>query len=250
MLTTSEFRTYKPAILSLPADRPLTKEDLLTDDFLMKRSGRLAMYYAPHNEFIRPAARVVIVGITPGWTQMKTAFETARAGLLQGLSDDEIVRKAKEAARFSGSMRRNLISMLDELELHRYLGLASSEELFTQGTGTVLHTTSLLRYPVFVQGKNYTGAQPPLLSNEFLRETAVAFTKEELDRQPRALIIPLGKTVESLLHLMEEEGFLGQCGILHGFPHPSGANGHRHKQFDDHREAMKRRLEETFGQAR
>ncbi|SEG26394.1 hypothetical protein [Paenibacillus sp. UNC499MF] len=250
MLTTSEFQTYKPAILSLPADRPLTKEDLLTDDFLMKRSGRLAMYYAPHNEFIRPAARVVIVGITPGWTQMKTAFETARAGLLQGLPEGEIVRKAKEAARFSGSMRRNLISMLDELELHRYLGLPSSEELFAQGTGTVLHTTSLLRYPVFVQGKNYTGAQPPLLSNKFLRETAVAFTKEELDRQPRALIIPLGRTVEGLLHLMEEEGFLGQCGILHGFPHPSGANGHRHKQFADHRDAMKRRLEETLGQAR
>ncbi|MGE6230059.1 hypothetical protein [Paenibacillus chitinolyticus] len=249
MLPTSEFHTYKPAILSLPADRPLTKEDLLTGDFLMKRSGRLAMYYAPHNEFIRPAAHVVIVGITPGWTQMKTAFETARAGLLQGLPDDEIVRRAKEAARFSGSMRRNLISMLDELELHRYLGLTSSEDLFMQGIGSVLHTTSLLRYPVFVQGKNYTGAQPPLLSNEFLRETAFAFTKEELERQPGALIIPLGKTVEGLLLQMEEAGLLGECGILRGFPHPSGANGHRHKQFAEHREAMKRRLEEKFGRA-
>lgn len=70
-----------------------------------------------------------------------------------------------------------------------------------------------------------------------------------MERQPGALIIPLGKTVEGLLQRMEEEGLLGECGILHGFPHPSGANGHRRKQFAEHREAMKRRLEEKFGRA-
>jgi len=73
-----EVQSYLQAISGLPANVPLKKSALLSERFLMRDEGMLTMYYAPHNEVINTAAKVVIVGITPGWSQMKTAFEAAK----------------------------------------------------------------------------------------------------------------------------------------------------------------------------
>jgi hypothetical protein len=237
MLISNHLKRYKQAMLSLPKDKTLSKEDLLVDDFLMERIGKLEMYYAPHNEYTNPTAKVVIIGLTPGWTQMRMAIQEARAGLEEGLSDLEVCRKAKEAARFAGTMRIHLIDMLSALDLHRHLNILSCRELF-QEPGQ-LHTTSLLRFPVFVSKKNYNGTHPDLISNEFLKKAALMSVYEELKILNQALIIPLGKMVERVLHLLVREGKLDAEQCLGGFPHPSGANGHRHKQFACHQEHMK-----------
>lgn len=180
---------------------------------------------------------MIIIGLTPGFTQMGIAIQEAIISLEAGLSDEEVCRTAKEAARFAGSMRNTLIHMLDTLKLHQHLNLTSCEELFQQQQ-TILHTSSLLHFPVFVDKKNYSGAQPKLLSNSFLRAQALSSLREELNILSRALIIPLGKTVESILQLLVSAGELDKQRCLWGFPHPSGANGHRYKQFASQQEQM------------
>ena len=57
---------YKEAIKKLPLKDKYTKEELLTDDFLVDKEGNIEIYYAPHNEYINPKAKVFIIGITPG----------------------------------------------------------------------------------------------------------------------------------------------------------------------------------------
>lgn len=241
MLISNHLQQYKQAILALPKDRVLVKEDLLVDDLLMVRSGKLEVYYAPHNEFINPAAKVIIVGLTPGFTQMRTAIQEAKTALKKGFSDEQVCRTAKEAARFAGTMRLNLINMLNGIELHRYLNISSCDALF-QEQQTLLHTTSLLRFPVFVEKSNYSGTHPLLLSNPFLRKTALASICEELGQMKAVLLIPLGKIVESALEQLVQEGKLNADQCLWGFPHPSGANGHRHKQFACHQDQMRQKI--------
>lgn len=55
--------------------------------------------------------------------------------------------------------------MLDELELHKYLKIDSCSELF-ECNNELLHTTSLIPYPIFINNKNYTGNNPRILDNE------------------------------------------------------------------------------------
>jgi hypothetical protein len=246
MLISNHLKRYKQSMLLLPKDTELSKDDLLVDDFLMERNGKLEMYYTPHNEYINPSAKVVIIGLTPGWTQMRIAIQEAKAGLEEGLSDEDVCRKAKEAARFAGTMRINLIDMLNAIDLHRYLNILSCEELF-QEQRVLLHTTSLLRFPVFVAKKNYNGTHPNLISNPFLKKAALLSVQEELKSMKPALIIPLGKMVERVLHLLVQEGKLDAEQCLWGFPHPSGANGHRHKQFAGHQDHMKNMIKALFG---
>lgn len=232
---------YKKAIRALPSDTELTKQDLLVDDFLLAREGKLETYYAPHNEFINRRAKVVIVGLTPGWTQMRVAFQAAKRALDEGLSDEEVGKRAKESASFAGSMRVNLVSMLQALGLHQLLDIPSCESLFAEHR-SLLHTTSVLRFPVFVGGRNYSGSQPNLLTTASLRESAVAHMSRELGSFERILVIPLGKTVEGVLKLVVQAGNLDEWYCLWGFPHPSGANGHRHQQFAALQDEFRARL--------
>ncbi|MBE1443774.1 hypothetical protein [Paenibacillus sp. OAS669] len=241
----TQLQRYKQAILSLPKDTVLTKGELLTEEFLVDRDGKLEMYYAPHNEYRTPSAAVAIVGLTPGWAQMRIAIQEARIGLEEGLPDAEICKRAKDAARFAGTMRSELIRMLDALELHHHLQIPSCESLF-QEHQELLHSTALLRYPVFTDKNNYSGTRPELMSNEFLRNHALSSIREEMDIMNRALVIPLGKRVEEVLQLLVNEGKLKGVQCLWGFPHPSGANGHRHQQFAEHQEAMRGKIEAYF----
>ncbi len=241
MLISNHLDTYKQVVLSLPNGKVLLKEDILIDDLLMARDGKLEMYYAPHNEITNPSAKVMIIGLTPGFTQMRIALQAAKAALEEGLSDEEVCGKAKEAARFAGTMKVNLVNMLNEIHLHRYLNLPSCDGLF-QEHQQLLHTTSLLRFPVFVGKKNYSGAHPTLLSNPFLKTAALSSIDEELEILEQVLIIPLGKVVESALNVLVQEGRLDANQCLWGFPHPSGANGHRHKQFASNLDQMRDRV--------
>ena len=72
---------YKEAIKELPLKNKYRKEDLLIDKFLIDKEKNIEIYYAPHNEYLNPKARVFIIGITPGFQQMSTAIATARKEL-------------------------------------------------------------------------------------------------------------------------------------------------------------------------
>lgn len=135
---------------SLPSS--LTRSDLLASPFRLHQENELAIYYSPHNEYINRTASIVIAGITPGFSQMKTAYETAAESLRCGRSVEQMAVDTKKAAGLSGSMRHNLISMLDFCGLPQALGIQSAPQLFGD-LRHMLHTTSVIKYPVFIQQK-------------------------------------------------------------------------------------------------
>lgn len=240
-LAQSNLYTFSSRIMELPDKEKYAKEDLLTPSFLLEQKEGISIYYAAHNEIINEQARVFIIGITPGWTQMERSIHTARKHLLTGLSIKETAKRTKHECRFFGSMRQNLISMLNELDLSSYLGISDCKELF-QSEQHLIHTTSLVKHPVFVSGKNYTGHQPELLKEELFTHYLHCFFQQELKALQDTLIIPLGKAVENVLKQMgvKEE----HC--LFGFPHPSGANGHRQKQLAERSIILKKKMKGFF----
>ena len=221
------------------------KEDILNKKFELHSESNMKIYYAPHNEIINKKAKVFIVGITPGWTQTSIAYKTAHEGLQKGLDYEQIKKECKRNSRFAGSMRKNLIEMLDELKLNSKLQIKSCSQLFEENDD-LLHTTSLIPYPVFINDKNYTGSNPKIIENEILWSYVERFFYKEIKALPDALIIPLGKSVEEVLEKMIENNLIKKEQCLLGFPHPSGANGHRKKQFEENKGKLLKVIKEYF----
>ncbi|TLS36482.1 hypothetical protein [Pseudalkalibacillus caeni] len=240
----SMFDTYKEKINSLTP--PTDEASLLTDQFLLEKDPEkhLEIYYAPF-EYINENAKVVIVGITPGLHQMKKTFSTVWKLKDEAIGDEKILQEVKKTSSFEGPMRKNLIAMLDELGLHKYLGISSSTELFGQAND-LIHTTSVLPYPVFYKGKNYSGSTPSIVKTELFRKYLTKCFPEAINKSSNPLIIPLGVNVTKALNFLAENEYIPANPILNGFPHPSGSNGHRHRQFAVNKEEMKRMLEEYF----
>ncbi len=221
------------------------KEDILNKKFELHSESNMKIFYAPHNEIINKKAKVFIVGITPGWTQTSIAYKTAHEGLIKGLDYKQIKKECKRNSRFAGSMRKNLIEMLDELKLNNKLQIKSCSKLFEENDN-LLHTTSLIPYPVFINNKNYTGSNPKIIESETLWSYVEKFFYKEIEALPEALIIPLGKSVEEVLERMIENKLIKKEQCLLGFPHPSGANGHRKNQFEENKGKLLKVIEEYF----
>jgi hypothetical protein len=242
-------KDYKEIIKTLPIKNKYTKEELLTKDFLIDKDNNIEIYYTPHNEHFNKEAKIFIVGITPGFQQMSTAISTARKELENTDNIEEIQYKCKVAARFSGSLRKNIISMLDDLKLNEIMNVNSSSELFDE-KDYLLHTVSLIPYPVFVKKENYTGYTPKLIKNEFLMKYVYNnFINEfkRLENPENVLLIPLGKAVEEILLKLQEDKIIGKNQILLGFPHPSGANVNRVKQFEENKKYMTEFIHKKLG---
>ena len=73
----AHFAQFAARIAALPDRERLTRDDLLVPDLLLHREGRLAIYYAPF-DYINPLAKVVLVGISPGFRQMEIALRESR----------------------------------------------------------------------------------------------------------------------------------------------------------------------------
>lgn len=223
------------------------KEDVLNKKFELFNDTNMKIYYAPHNEIINEQAKIFIVGITPGWTQTSIAYKTAHEGLIKKQCYEEIQKECKRNSRFAGSMRKNLVEMLDELNLNKKLSIDSCMELF-ENKDKLLHTTSMIPYPVFINNKNYTGFSPKILDNEILKGYLEKYFYKEVEKLSNALIIPLGKAVEEVLELMISENLVKREQCLLDFPHPSGANGHRKIQFEENKENLINIIDEYFKQ--
>lgn len=100
-----------------------------------------------------------------------------------------------------------------------------------------MHSRSAILYPTFLNGTNYGGSpaadtMPP--TRLFIDHVLSA----ELAMVGDALIIPLGKAVATILRREADRGAIRAENCLFEFSHPSGANGHRARQYDLHRRAM------------
>ena len=239
---------YAEVIKHLPIKDKYDKSELLIDDLLIEKNGNIEIYYAPHNDYLNSKAKIFIIGITPGFQQMSTAISTARKEIELETNIEEIQYKCKVAGRFSGSLRKNIISMLDDIKLNEVLSINSCSTLF-EDKDYLLHTVSLVPYPVFVKKQNYSGHTPKLSKSEFLMKYIYDnFIKElsKIENFKDILIIPLGRAVEEVLYKLSEEGIICEKQILKGFPHPSGANVNRLIQLEENKENLIRQIKENI----
>jgi hypothetical protein len=218
---------YRDAIARYPAAAGTVahKPAALPDDLLIRRDGPLSIYYAPF-EYANPNAKVVLLGITPGLTQADNALRIARAEIEAGSSDDVILRKARQGAGFSGSMRAPLIAMLDTVGLNAYLGLDSCATLFDEHRDW-LQSMSAIVYPTFVNGKNYGGSNPTLTSHPALQELMTSHLAPMLEALQDAVIVPLGPKPEAAIGWVAVHHGVRPPLVLRGMPHPSGSNAER-----------------------
>lgn len=235
------FRRFRDAIAALPLKEKYDKSDLLTSQFSLFRDGALEAFYAPF-DFVNHDAQVVLVGVTPGWTQMELAYRAARNAIEEALPDTEVLYRAKNSGSFGGPMRKLLIAMLDGIGLSEALRLSSAEDLFGSAFA-LLRPTSAVSAPTFKAGENYTGHNPPLTRQPKLREYILANLGHELgDIMNTALVIPLGVAAEDAVRLLVETRRVDEARCVYGFPHPSPANGWRARIFEKNRTVMQAKV--------
>jgi len=205
----------------------INQKSVKNKKFLLEKEKYIEIYYAPF-DYINSKAKIVIVGITPGLQQMLQSYEVIN----QGKSFKEV----KDLSSFKGSMRTGLIKYLDELKINDILKIKSCESLFNKNS-KYLHTTSLVKYPVFDKGKNYSGAN--ILKKKILLDFIEKNFLEELKTLKKSIIIPLGNTVSSTIEYLNNKYKLKLSCFLKGFPHPSGANARKNIQFKENKRNMK-----------
>lgn len=229
------FQRYSSVIRSLSAQE-LEGASTLFDKMRLSSDRSVQTCYAPF-EYINANAKVVIVGITPGQTQMLNAIKECRRKLDAGANDMDALRAAKLTGAFSGAMRVNLIGMLDAIGLQRLLEISTCEDLFGKCSHLV-QTTSLLRNPVFVIGnevveqksvrtlKNYNGS-PNMTKHVLLKQQIIDGFAQDIKALPKAIYLPLGDKVANGLNMLVEMGLMDKATIVEGLPHPSAANAER-----------------------
>lgn len=186
----------------------------------MDRNGSVAIYYAPF-EFINRDARVVLVGITPGPSQMVNACLAARSVLLSGGKSDEAVRASKSLGAFSGEpLRGNLLRQLRHWGVHEWLGIDDVGDLFG-ASRHLLQTTSLLRYPTFVGEKPYAG-NPDMTGHPLLQRYLLEHFVQEVQVLPQAVFVALGPVVQRVMQTLVRQHLIPQERVITGMLHPSG----------------------------
>ncbi len=214
---------FAPIIKSLGA-ADLGSTAVLRNHLRLDQDGEVEVCYAPF-EYVNAQARIVVVGITPGQTQMNNAVHEFHRQLRAGSDLTAALRAAKQVGAFSGAMRSNLIRLLDSVGLQRWLGIGTCEDLFGKA-GVLMQTTSLLRNPVFYKGEDYNGT-PNMVRHPLLRRQLEDGFGMDAQSLKGAVFVLLGdKVAEAMAHLTER-GIVDPARVLSGLPHPSGANAER-----------------------
>lgn len=217
-----QFENYRALIRNAPH---FSTTAPLPDSLLLKKEGKISIYYAPF-EYVNENARIVLVGITPGLQQAANALNAAKIGLEKGSSSEDILKAVKSAASFSGPMRTNLISMLDYVGIHNKLGISSTALLFSSHAHLV-QMASILKNPIFVDGGNYSGS-PSMIKTPLLRESIQEFFVTEIcNKLKKPIFISLSPKVTEALEWLASQKIISENQILSGIPHPSGANAER-----------------------
>ena len=206
--------------------KKINKSTVTNKNFLIKREDNIEIYYAPF-DYINSKAKIMIVGITPGLQQMLQSFEAVKEG--------RSLKEVKDLSSFKGSMRTTLIKYLDALNINKKLKIKSCESLFNINS-KYLHSTSLIKYPVFDKGRNYSGSG--LLKKKILLDFLEAHFVKELKKLDKTIIVPLGNTVSSTIDYLNNEFKLNLKCFLKGFPHPSGLNVRKDIQFKENKVRM------------
>jgi hypothetical protein len=219
----SQIQKYKSALLNYANKAPFDPS------LHMVTEADIEVYFSPF-EWVNQDAKIVLVGMSPGSTQAHNANIAAHDAINAGKSLERVGRIAKETGSFSGALRNNLVAMLDSIGVSKKLGIESAMSLFDKDA-SLLHSTSVFRYPSLLKGKPISsakyGLKRPLLKD--MIDTCLARECELLSKD--TLYVPLGQGVDEVLSYLAKKGVISSTQILIGLPHPSGANAERINYF-------------------
>lgn len=203
-------------------------------------NSNIQVEYSPFN-LIKPNlhAKVIFLGLTPGKQQAEEATVLLDKSITNGKNYVDFESEFRNLVPFKGTMRTNLVQMLDEIGLNKKLKIESCEDLFLLKSH-LADMTSLLKLPVYKNKKNYSGSPIPIKNDLLTKLIKEYFLKDLEEFKSDILIVPFGKTVSNTLKDLEiDKRFI----LLDNFPHPSGANGHRLKVFNANKENYKNILQ-------
>jgi hypothetical protein len=140
----------------------------------------------------------------------------------------DAIAEVKRQGSFSGSMRPNIVNTLNKLGYQEKLGINCASELWSTKNHLV-NFCSLLKYPVFINGKDYNGNPNPFKVNELRSLLIKGFAKDLESIPPDAELVPLGDFVAEILSELDQMNLVPQHinrfeGKVVAPPHPSGAN--------------------------
>jgi hypothetical protein len=157
---------------------------------------------------------------------MVNANNEARRSLMSGKSAQDTMRAAKDTAAFSGQpMRSNLIKQLNHWGVNRWLGISDATAMFSTDRQLV-QTTSLLRFPTFVNDKDYRG-QPDMIKTPLLKKHLLDYFVSEVSELDNAIFLGLGPMAQNILNRLIISGVVEDNRIIGGMLHPSGNNTYR-----------------------
>jgi hypothetical protein len=100
--------------------------------------------------------------VTPGFEQMRLAYEAARDYHRQATGDEDLFRHCGATAGFGGPMRHILVSMLDEIRINEALRIRSTSALFDPQCNAIMtktNTNSFLSRPASFSRTRYGRSQ-------------------------------------------------------------------------------------------
>lgn len=217
--------------------KPVLCSEYTERDFLLGNERGYNVFYVPL-EFINPQARLALVGITPGRTQMFKAYSVARQAIRAGISNEEALFKAKQAAAFDG-MRSRINEMFDHFEIPRHLGIANAASLwdkdFMHFQPTSIIPNAAFKGEAYFNGPFDTVLKVPLLRQQFEQEFVPSI--EKLGKQ--TVYVAMGPVVDKALLWCVSNGVIMERQFLGYFPHASGSSGSQFAYF-----LRRKRLEE------
>lgn len=214
------FASYQTTLANLGALAALQPATLLDED------NKYRLFYIPF-EHINKSARLVIVGITPGITQLQEAYDAIKIGTNAGLTSDALLVEAKRIGAFGGaSMRPNLVRLINETGISRALHITDANKLWDNRCD-LLHATSVVPHAAFdSKGKMFNGSFDEVLSSRALRTSfELDFVPALSAIRPDAVYIGLGPTPRAALDWCVKQGHISSRQVLGTFPHPSTSSG-------------------------
>jgi hypothetical protein len=146
---------------------------------------------------------------------------------LRWAPDEEVLRAAKYTGAFSGAIRPNLVALLDHVGLQHWLGIASCATLFGEHAHADARdrgaAQSGLRGGQELQRRERRTCSPRACCRT--RSSAISRTRAPPCRMPCTCRSAPRSAWRSTG--WRRAGMLDGERILHGIPHPSGANAER-----------------------
>lgn len=200
-----------------------------SDTFCLGRQKFYSLHYTPF-EYVNTQARLVLVGITPGITQLQMSYEAAQTLIRQGLTLDDIAREVKKHGAFGGkSMRPNLLRILRHFQFERLLGIDDVETLWSSNA-ELIHSTSVVPHAAFKLSKgtpkNFAGSFDEIRKTKLLNDCFLdCFVPSVKEMSGQAQFVGLGPTPLAALKWCVERGLISRSQVLGAFCHPSTTGG-------------------------